>query len=280
MGNNSKPGPVQTQTATSSPWAPTVPYLKDAMAQNEALYQQGAFSPDPYQGQRVAGFGDVTQRANEMMMQRAGGGAPLVDAAQGTLTGMMAGQANPALEAVKQNALASAVPAAAAMFSGSGMTNSTQAMDTVGRAAMDAVAPYEYGAFDTAQGRAMQAAGMAPGIERAGYMPAAMMGTVGGMQDAMQQAMIDSEMQKHYETEGQDAANFQNYLANLSGMGAMGGTTSTVMQGSPTQGPSFLRRGGSSLLGGLGTYGAFAANPATAPFAIAGGIGAGLMGML
>ena len=74
----------------------------------------------------------------------AAGGAPGTAAARDTMPRMLSGGRNPNLAAVKQNALGSAIPAAASMFSGSGMINSSTAMDGVGRAAMDAVAPYEY----------------------------------------------------------------------------------------------------------------------------------------
>jgi hypothetical protein len=60
---------------------------------------------------------------------------------------------------VKANALGSAVPAAVSMFSGNGMTDSSAAMDTVGRAATEAVAPIDYGAWSQAQDRRLAAVG-------------------------------------------------------------------------------------------------------------------------
>ncbi len=60
---------------------------------------------------------------------------------------------------VKQNALGSAIPAAMSMFTGNGMTDSSAAMDTVGRAATEAVAPIDYNAWQGAQDRALAATG-------------------------------------------------------------------------------------------------------------------------
>ena len=168
---------------------------------------------------------------------------------------------------MKQNALGSAIPAAASMFSGSGMINSSTAMDGVGRAAMDAVAPYEYQAHDTAQNRAMQAAQMLPGLDQAMYNPYLMQSQVGAQQDTMAQAEIDAAMKKYYEGEGQAAANFSPYLNAIMGLGGMGGTSSTT---SPQQGTGL----GPAIMGGLGTYGALAGIPG-----ISGGM-AGLGGLL
>lgn len=261
----------QKVTQTSNPWKVARPFLTDAMRQGEHLFQSGEFSPS-YGGDRVAGFGPGTMQAQDMVRQQAGAGAPLVGQAGGTLSRMMTGDM-PALDAVKDRALATAIPAATAMFSGAGMTNSTAAMDHVADAAVRAVAPYEYGAHENAAARAMQAAGMAPGIDAAGYLPSRMMASVGAQEDALAQAMINAEREQFMEQ--QPVANFQGYLNSLLPFAGMGGTTS---QTQPGQSPAstFL----SSGLGGLGTYGALMMNPATAPFAAIGGIGAGLAGLL
>lgn len=265
----------QTTVQKADPWGPIQPFLKDVAADAKSLYQQGGFAADPYAGPRVGGFSDTTQQAHQMMLDRAAGGSPLLDTAGGTLTSMMdPNYRTSQLEAVKNNALGAAIPAAVSQFAGSGMTNSTMAMDTVGRAATDAVAPYEYGAFESAQGRALQAANMAPAMEAAGYIPSQMVGAVGGQRDAMTQAMIDAEMAKYYETENQPLTGLQNYGNLLMGLGGMGGTSSATAPG-----PSFGQQLGGAALGGLGTYGMLAANPVTAPFALLGGIGSGLLGL-
>lgn len=244
-----------TTTQKADPWKASQPYLRRGLRQSDRLYRQGGYGvPDP---------SEETMLAQQMTLDRAGGGAPLVSAASGTLQNMMDPQYQSGqLEQVKQNALGTAIPAAVSMFSGSGMTNSSQAMDTVGRAATEAVAPYEYDAYNTAQSRALAASGMAPGMEQAGYLPAQMTGSVGAARDALAGS----------QTEG---AEFQRYLSTLLGLGGMGGSQSTTQPG-----PSALQTAGGAALGGLGTYGALAANPATAGFALLGGLGSGLLGLL
>lgn len=208
------------------PWLPARSKLKGAISDAKDIYKSDGFAANPYGGQRVAGFGDASGMSQDMIMGMAQNGAPNTAAASGTLQNMMnPGYQSDMLSRVKENALGSAVPAAVSQFAGSGMTNSTMAMDTVGRAATEAVSPYEYGAFENSQNRAMSAASMAPMMDQAGYLPGQMMGGVGAQQDAMSQDMIDSRMGSYYERKSQDARNYQGYLANLMPLGQMGGNS-------------------------------------------------------
>lgn len=271
MGGSSNTTTVQR----ADPWGPTQSYLRNAMAEAGQIHGEGGLTADPYGGPRVAGLSDPSRMAQQMMMGQAQG-PNVTSAAAGTLSGMMdPSQYNARLEQVKENALGSAIPAAVSMFSGSGMTDSSTAMDHVGRAAAQAVAPLEYGAYQQAQDRAMQASAMAPSIDQAGYLPAQMVGRVGQAQDQMRQAEIDADMARHYETGSQQGRELEAYTNLLLGYGGMGGSQSATMPGASTG-----QRIGGSLLGGLGTYGALMSNPVTAPFGVVGGLGAGLMGLL
>ena len=228
------PGGSTQTIQKADPWGPVQPYLKKLAADAEGIYDEGGFAADPYQGQRVAGFGDMSTLAQSMLTDTATGGAPTAAAASGTLQNMM----NPdyvseRLGAVKDNALSSAIPAATAMFSGSGMANSSQAVDGVTRAAVDAVAPYEYGAFENAQGRALSAAGLAPQIEQAQYIPGQVLGQVGSMQDAMTQSQIDADMAQYYEGQNQEANNLSTFGQMLLGLGGQGGSSTSTQSSKP-----------------------------------------------
>jgi hypothetical protein len=102
-----------------------------------------------------------------------------------------------------------------------------------------------------------------------------MQGQVGASQDMRAQQGIDANMAQYYEGQNQQMNNLQGYLSNVMGIGGQGGGTTQT-----TPGVSTGQQIGGAALGGLGAYGALAANPVTAPFAIAGGVGAGLMGLL
>jgi hypothetical protein len=235
------------------------------------------------------------------------------------------------LGTVKNNALGSAIPAAVSMFSGNGMTDSSAAMDTVGRAATEAVAPIDYGAWQAAQDRRLQAvgqdnstrlaaigqddarqmqaigqddsrqmsaigqdagtrlqaygmgqqgqlaaAGMAPGMQAASYLPAQMMAQFGAGRDAYKQSGVEAAMQKWYESQNQGRDNLTGYAGMVGGIGGMG---SAGQQTGPSGQPSMGAKIGGAGLAGLGTYGALMGTPA-APFALAGGGLAALMGLL
>lgn len=227
-------GGSQTTVQKADPWAAAQPYLKQAMGQGADLFAQGGFAPEPYSGDRVAGFGDMSQISQGAAAYQASQNAPGVQQGNATLMSMMNPQGQEArLDAVKQNALGSAIPAAVAQFAGSGMGNSTMAMDTVGRAATEAVSPYDYNAYQQEQGRALQAAGMAPQLEQASYIPSQMLGAVGSMQDAQTQAEIDAQMQQYYEGQNRDVNALDRYSQMLLGYGGQGGQQSSTQSSSP-----------------------------------------------
>lgn len=258
MGQKSQ----DTVTQKQEPWGPIQGQLKQAADWNEQAFKSGALTPSPLGGQ----FSDEALQSMQMTMDRANNGAPLVDKASGYLTSMMDPYKSMQgfTKTISNDVLDDVIPSTVSQFAGSGMGNSTLAMDTVGDAAStavtNAVAPYYNAALD----RGMQAAGMAPSMEAAGYLPAQMVGQVGSQIDAMDEALANSEMQ-----------GFQTYLNNVAMLGGMGGQSSQTQPGVSTA--SKIGAGG---LTGLGTYGMLAANPVTAPFAAIGGIGSGLLGML
>ena len=244
----------------ADPWGPMQPRLLKAAQQNYRAYRDGDLQVDPVRG-------DETFLAENMMLDRAMAGAPGTEMAAGTLSRMMDPDAIAAgLDGVKGRALDTAIPAAVSQFAGAGMPNSTLAMDTVGQAAVDAIAPYEYGAHESAQNRAITAAGMAPSIDAAGYLPAQMVGSVGAARDNFAMAQEAAPVEA-----------FQTYLANTMGLGGMG---STSTMSAPSNDPSFLQRAGAGGLTGIGTFGALSAAGVANPLAIPLSVGAGLLGML
>lgn len=266
-------GKKQTVESKTAPWRVAQPYLEDAMKRASNIFKAGDFAPDPYKGDRVAGFGEATQGAHQGILDMAAGGAPGTEKARNWLTDMLGGTGYSGMQGVRDNILGSAIPSATSMFSGSGMTNSSVAMDGVGRAATQALAPFEYGAYENDQNRKMQAAGMLPGMDAAMYNPFLMQSQVGAQQDTMAQRETDARMGKWYEKEGQRSANFAPYLQAIMGLGGMGSSGSTT---SPTPGTGL----GPAVMGGLGTYGALAGlSGVSGGMAGAGGILAALAGL-
>lgn len=225
-------GGKSTTESSAEPWKAIQPNLKGIAKAGEKLYDKGGFAADPYSGDRLAGFGDASLASQNMIADMAGGPNYSNKAAR-SMVDLMRGKGNFDLSGVKQNALGSAIPAATAMFSGSGLADSSMAMDTVGRAATEAIAPIEYGAFQQQQQNALQAASMMPALDQARYMPAQMLQSVGTMQDLMSQAQIDSDMKAYYEGENQAMNNLQGYTNLLNPLATMGGSSSSTTTTSP-----------------------------------------------
>jgi len=115
--------------------------------------------------------------------------------------------------------------------------------------------------------------GMFGANQQAGMMPSQLYNQVGGQQMGMDQQAIDQAMQRYYypQQSQQDMMNW--YSGILSGAGGLGGTSTS----STTNGGNNLASG---LGAGMGTYGMLAMNPAPAPYAMAGGLGMGALGMM
>lgn len=269
-----------TTTQKMEPWKPIQPYLEDAAESNQQNYNAGMFTPKPLGGS----FSDEALQSMQMTMDRANAGAPGIDKASGYLSQLMSpyktlgifqrpyDQMKNFTGTIANDVLDDVIPAAVGQFAGAGMPNSTLAMDTVGDAAStavtNAVAPYYNAALDrTAQmynsalDRGVQAAGMAPAMYQAGFMPAQMIGQVGSQIDAMDEALANAPMQ-----------GFQQYLSNTMGLGGMGSAGSVTQPGAST-----AQQIGSAGLTGLGTYGMLAGAGMGGPLGIA---GAGLAGLL
>lgn len=226
-------GGKSTTESSAEPWEPIQPHLKQIANDGRKLYKDGGFSADPYAGDRIAGFGDLSQQAQGMISRLATQPENNANFAIKSLKDMMRGNGEFDLSGVRQNALGAAIPAATSMFSGSGLADSTMAMDTVGRAAVEAIAPYEYDAYNQRQQNLMQAAGMMPALDRARFMPAQMLQSAGTMQDLMSQAQIDADMAKYYEREMQDAENLRGYTDLLNPLATMGGSSTSTTKTSP-----------------------------------------------
>ncbi len=258
-----------TTVQRADPWAPTQPFLRDAIGDASELFDRGGFRTRPFEGDRVAGFG-ATSQAGQNAMIRAAQGPTASGAARSALTDMMGeGNLYRDLDAVRADALGTAIPAAVAQFSGNGMTDSSQAMSEVGRAATQAIAPIEYGAFRDQQQNQLRAAALAPGLDQAAFMPGQMLAQVGGQQDAMRQAEIDAQMTRHYEKQNMAPQALERYSSLLMGYGGQGGQSSATAPGASMGG----RIAGAGLTG-LGAYGALASA------GVGGPMGAGLAGLL
>lgn len=255
----------QTSTQRISPWVGAKPLINDAMGAVQDAGVSG-FTVNPYEGERVAQYSPTTLAGIDALA--ASGNSGITSAATDTLLSNLGMEDTyrdfDTIRGVVGDNVKSQL---ASTFAGGGI-NSGLAGDTYTRALGEALAGVEYGAYNDAKSRQMQALGLAPSISEMGRADAGAQLTAGGLLDAQTQRNIDADMAKYYEGENADIDALKQYSALASGFGGLGSTGSTT---EPT-GQNIFSAGAT----GLGTYGALAANPVTAPLAIGGGILAGL----
>lgn len=258
-------GKKQTSTQQINPWSGAVPLINDAMGavQNAGV---GGFRTDPYTGPRVAQYSPMTMGGIEALA--ASGNNPVTPAAQNALlSNLNMEDTYRDFDTIRGTVGDNVKAQLASTFAGGGI-NSGMAQDTYTRAMSEALAGVEYGAYNDAKARQMQALGLSPTIAGMGRSDAGAQLTAGGMLDDLAQRNINADMQQYYEGANADMDALERYSALASGFGGLGSTGSRT---DPT-GKNIFSAGAT----GMGTYGALAANPVTAPFAIGGGILAGL----
>jgi hypothetical protein len=226
MGKSGSGSSDTTQTA--EPWGPSEDLLKGTLGDTLGTYLSGQFDIPSYPGIRVAPQSGMTQASNWGIYNTASQGNPITPVAQQAFGDIASGNnIYRDLDTVKANALGDIMPAAMSRFSGAGMLDSTLAADAAGRAATQAIAPIEYGAWDAAQNRRVNALGMAPQLASNSYLDSSMMGQAGAGLDQYNQRVLDSAIGNYYEEANRPYDNIQRAVSLGLGLGGMGGTQTT-----------------------------------------------------
>lgn len=211
-------GKSRTTTQEASPWAPAQPALEQIINDAQQVYEGGGFDRTPYQGERVAGFSDQTERALGSFDKGLGLQDPSIQAIEGILSDDNTYRDFDTIKGVVSDDVKAAL---GSTFRG-GSINSSLAGDTYTRALTEALAKQEFGAYNDAQNRKLSALGLAPSI--------AGMGTgalgAGVMRDQLAQRKIDADMALYTETQNQDMRALQDYASIAGNIGGMGGNSS------------------------------------------------------
>lgn len=208
----------RTTTQEASPWAPAQPALQEVITGAQNLYASGGFGRTPYQGNRVAGFSDQTERALGSFDR----GLDLQDPSIAAIEGILSDdQMYRDFDTIKGVVADDVKAALGSTFSG-GSINSSLAGDTYTRALTEALAAQEYGAYSDAQNRKLSALGLAPSIAGMGR------GALGAgvMRDQLAQRQIDADMALYDETQNTDLRALQDYASIAGTVGGMGGSSS------------------------------------------------------
>lgn len=255
----------QTTNQKISPWSGAAPILKDAMGAVQGAGVEG-FTVNPYEGQRVAQYSPMTMGGIDALAQS--GMSGITPAAQSALMSNLNMQDTYRdFDTIRGTVGDNVKAQLASTFAGGGL-NSGLAQDTYTRALGEALAGVEYGAYNDAKSRQMQALGLSPQIAGLARADAGAQLTAGGMMDDLAQRNINADMARYYEGENADMDALMKYSGLARGFGGLGSSGSTT---SPT-GNNIFSAGAT----GLGAYGALAGGPAAAiaaPFGILAGLG-------
>lgn len=216
MGGGGKAG-SQSSTTTVQPPKYLEPYLRGLAKDTKGAYTGGDFEVAPYSGQRVAELPGNLSAAWGMTADRATGNPLLGNAENAVGSAMNMGYQTDQLQAAKEAAIADIMPGINASFAGSGMAGGTGHQEALAKGLARGIAPIEYGAMENAQNRALSAAGMAPGLDAAGYAGINQLTGAGAQEMAYGQSLIDSEMGKYYESENAPYDELTRYSSMLLG---------------------------------------------------------------
>lgn len=220
MGKGGGGGDV---TSTTEPWEASQPFLRNLLGGTEAMYGAGGFDIPPWPGIRVAPQSGMTQAGLQGISDIATAGNPIIGPAQGAFGRFMDPDPYRDLDVLKERALGEIMPAAMSRFSGAGMLDSTLAADAGARAATQAIAPFEYGAYEQGQNRQLQALGMAPQLAQASYLDPMMLGQAGGQMDQYSQRVLDAAQGAYGQEATRPYDELQRAASLALGFGGLGG---------------------------------------------------------
>lgn len=270
-----------TTTQTSEPPAYQLPYLQQAAAAAQGIYNGGG--PAYYPGQTVATPSAQTTQGLTNITNLAQQGGTLTPAANATLLSTIQGTGgiNPFLADAVKSANAplfdqfqnQTVPTLQSIFARAGGTGGSaenagfdQATTALGRGVGQNAGALAYQAADQERRNQLQASMLAPQMDATRYNDANALLGVGATYDTQNQANINADIAKYNYNSNLPSLALNQYIQQLQGTGRGGITTGT----SYTPHPSF-----SPILGGLG--GAASGAAAGSLFGPVGiGVGAGI----
>jgi hypothetical protein len=136
-------------------------------------------------------------------------------------------------EQTLQNRINQIMPQINASFAGSGMTGSELHAQNLSAGVSSGVADVLNQNWQGNQNRALQAAGMVPGINQGAYGSLDFLSQMGQRGQQQNQAEISADILRNQEQQAAARNAIQDYLALTSGVGSMFGVQSSTQKGSP-----------------------------------------------
>ena len=253
----------QNTTTRAEPPAYLQPYLQNAAASAQALFQGGG--PRQFQGNTVTPFSDQTQQALNMATQRAIQGSPVNAAAQqnavDTLSGSFFDQNNPFVQNQIQNAIDPVRRNLDSVFARSGRDLEAQA-PVLQEAASDIASNFAFQNFNAERGRQLQAQALAPTLANTDFQDINALAGVGSQVEGLSDAIIQDRVNRFNFDETQPDRNLDAFLQRLGVSTSLGG-------GTTSQTTPVTRNRTAGALGGALGGGALGSLFANAPIAAA-----------
>lgn len=251
-------GTSSTTTQRNDPYGPSQPYINQGLADAGALYDAGGFRIDPYMGDLVADRDPLSNAAYNASGGVGAGGLNSANMAQGSLARAMDPNVRSQYtDQLVQNTIDRIMPGINSSFAGSGMSGSGLHAQNLASGVSSGVAGVLDNAWQQGENRALQAAGMVPGINNAAYGAVNFLDTMGRGNQQQNQAEINAAVLQDQQAQTADLNAIQDYLALTSGVGGMFGVQSSRTSG----GNGLLAALGFGLqgLGGIAEAGGFPA---------------------
>lgn len=227
-------GSSQTTTQRADPWEPSQPFLEQGLQDAGDLYNRGGFNITPWQGSMVAGYDPFRAGADAMTPGATGMALGGVQAGMGALgQAMNPNQQSAQFDQTVQNRINQIMPQINSSFAGSGMTGSGLHAQNLSRGVSQGVADTLDQNWQQNQSRALQAAGMVPGLAQAGFGALDYMRGAGQDRQEQTQNELSAAILQDQQAKTAELSAIQDYLALTSGVGSMFGVQQSTTSGSP-----------------------------------------------
>lgn len=210
----------------NEPYEAARPLIDQGLRDAQSMYEAGGFNISPYEGDLVAGRTPFQQMAAAGAPGAVYGAMGAGGAAQQAAMRAMDPYAS---EAVKARVIEDIMPGINSTFANSGMFGSSLHAQNLAKGLSSGLANVE----DMAQARALQAAGIVPGLNQAQFGALNYLEDVGGRQQAQAQAEIEADVFQDQQRKTAELAALQDYLALSSGAGSMFGVQSSRTRQNP-----------------------------------------------
>lgn len=225
-GGGSQPSGNTTSVQKADPWTGAQPYMKQALAGAQNLYENN--TPGYYPNSTNAPMNPWQGNSLQGLYNRGMGGSGVDAAAQGQITDTLGGDylsGNPHMAQMSNQLAQNITPQVMSQFESSGRYGSGAAANALASSLTNANSKMMYDNYNSERGRMMQAAGLSPEISGTDFRNLTAANVAGGGLQSQQQQALAADKARYDYYQGQPQQSLQNY-ANIALQPTAGGTKS------------------------------------------------------